>query len=344
VLALPGTTASYFSIDGGVSPLAAFNNALPWVKPTQGDAADWAIGGQNDSFNAFTLPGVNGPMSATDFLVMNALGYATSGSVIGTGQGFAKAGDLDIFRTNAAGALSVLEFGNSGSLSLTQALSNADGTAFEVTDPNARVVGSGVDLWGSGERSIFVQTADHQLSAYEFNAAGTMGFWETIELRNGTPLQFDAGTSVVGLTSNLAGTGETDVILRGTAGAVSWLAFDGNGSAEAAPMNFLYSDGSAATVTADTRIAGSAHNVLGTGEQDLLLVSGTGQLLLWGLALGASNLTNMGIALPRVSLDAQVQGIGTNLLGLGGTDLQIRSGGGSVTWEISNQGSVLASA
>ena len=38
----------------------------------------------------------------------------------------------------------------------------------------------------------------------------------------------------------------------------------------------------------------------------------------------------MGIALPRVGLDAQIKGIGTNLLGLGGTDLQIRSGGSSV--------------
>jgi hypothetical protein len=73
----PGTLAVndngagvYFSVDGGQTDLLDYNDGALFG----GDPQDWA-GETNDSFNAFTGPGVENPMSATDLEVMNVLGY-----------------------------------------------------------------------------------------------------------------------------------------------------------------------------------------------------------------------------------------------------------------------------
>ena len=71
--------AAYFSIDGGQTSLAEFNNnGLAWG----GDPGDWSSqpGDINpvsdDSYDAFSRPGVANTVSATDLEVMEALGYS----------------------------------------------------------------------------------------------------------------------------------------------------------------------------------------------------------------------------------------------------------------------------
>jgi hypothetical protein len=60
----------YFSDNGGQTDLLDYNDAALFG----GDPQDWA-GQSNDSFNAFTGPGVENPLSSTDLAVMNVLGY-----------------------------------------------------------------------------------------------------------------------------------------------------------------------------------------------------------------------------------------------------------------------------
>jgi len=76
----PGTLAVndngagvYFSVDNGQTDLLNYNDGAL----LGGDPQDWA-GQTNDTFNAFTGPGVENLMSTTDLDVMNVLGYELS--------------------------------------------------------------------------------------------------------------------------------------------------------------------------------------------------------------------------------------------------------------------------
>jgi hypothetical protein len=60
----------YYSLNGGQTDLINFNDAAL----NGGDAQDWA-GQTADSFNAFTGPGVENPLSATDATTLDVLGY-----------------------------------------------------------------------------------------------------------------------------------------------------------------------------------------------------------------------------------------------------------------------------
>ncbi len=73
---LVGTTAGYFSPNGGTTNLGSFN-----TNPN-GDFGDWASSVGHDSFLAFSNSGVVNPVSANDLTVMDVLGWdaAAAGS------------------------------------------------------------------------------------------------------------------------------------------------------------------------------------------------------------------------------------------------------------------------
>jgi VCBS repeat-containing protein len=64
-----GTSAGYFSIDGGATDLNDFNTN------SKGDFGDWASAAGNDSFRAFSDSGVVNPVTATDFREMDVIGW-----------------------------------------------------------------------------------------------------------------------------------------------------------------------------------------------------------------------------------------------------------------------------
>jgi VCBS repeat-containing protein len=64
-----GTTAGYASPDGGATNLDNFN-----TNP-DGDFGDWAASAGDNSYLAFSSPGVADPVTASDFTVMNLLGW-----------------------------------------------------------------------------------------------------------------------------------------------------------------------------------------------------------------------------------------------------------------------------
>jgi hypothetical protein len=66
---LLGTTAGYFSPDGGTSNLDNFNT------DPNGDFGDWASSAGNDAFVAFSKSGVVNQFSTSDVREMNVLGY-----------------------------------------------------------------------------------------------------------------------------------------------------------------------------------------------------------------------------------------------------------------------------
>ena len=66
-------TGVYFSVDGGVTSLRAFNNA-----GNGGDQRDWASGQGADAFNAFAAAGTRADFTSADLRVMDAIGYDSS--------------------------------------------------------------------------------------------------------------------------------------------------------------------------------------------------------------------------------------------------------------------------
>lgn len=75
----PGTLelsskGGYFSTNDGSSNLGAYNNAAV----NGGDITDWASSVANNSFDAFTSPGVAGAVTSNDILEVAALGYKLS--------------------------------------------------------------------------------------------------------------------------------------------------------------------------------------------------------------------------------------------------------------------------
>jgi hypothetical protein len=64
-----GTAAGYFSFDNGATNLADFNTTAG------GDFGDWAGTVGNDSYLAFSSPGVVNPVTGVDFRIMDILGW-----------------------------------------------------------------------------------------------------------------------------------------------------------------------------------------------------------------------------------------------------------------------------
>ena len=110
-----GDGAAYFSIDGGTTNLAEYNNA---TLTHGGDAGDWSSQPgdvypvADNSFDAFTSAGVENDVSSTDLTEMAMLGYTlaaacyAAGTRIVTARGEVKVEDLavgDIVRTRFAG-------------------------------------------------------------------------------------------------------------------------------------------------------------------------------------------------------------------------------------------------
>ncbi|HSV13987.1 MAG TPA: NF038122 family metalloprotease, partial [Tepidisphaeraceae bacterium] len=71
---LSARTAGYFSPDGGVSNLGAFNTA------SGGDAGDWASSASPDSFDAFATSGGIEGVTANDLTVLDAIGWDAAGA------------------------------------------------------------------------------------------------------------------------------------------------------------------------------------------------------------------------------------------------------------------------
>jgi hypothetical protein len=76
----PNDGSAGFSIDGGQTILAQFNNG-----GNGGDPGDWSTAVPNDSYDAFSNSGVANTVSATDLTVMDVLGYTLSASCYAAG-------------------------------------------------------------------------------------------------------------------------------------------------------------------------------------------------------------------------------------------------------------------
>ena len=131
-----GTGApSYFSVDGGVTRLLAFNN---YVTGDQGDLGDWAdLNGTNDAFNDNSVNGVINPLSGVDKTLLQALGFAETAA----SQALSVAGSVPTL--SAAAAVSAIGSGQDAYVAVSDSGANVSAqiNGLEVLAKNQNLAG-----------------------------------------------------------------------------------------------------------------------------------------------------------------------------------------------------------
>lgn len=139
-------TPGYFSVNGGVTNLGAFNTVAG------GDAGDWASSMGSDAFDAFTSSGIVNTVSAADLLMLDAIGWnSATVTASSTPAGVALAAKTaSLAALQAAGALaanialaSVTQVGGATGDSYGYSLGGAGAAAFTLSTAGSAATLSG---------------------------------------------------------------------------------------------------------------------------------------------------------------------------------------------------------
>lgn len=189
----------YFSVDGGVTNLRAFNNP----KGGNSDPQDWASG-PNDAFNAFDGTGIENDVSAVDFKAMDILGYDTINAVVFSGFATANGAQTPDNTWTTAGNPN---FSGTAYTDGTQAV-------FRDRDASNNQVPSGTVVIQSAGVQPAVTTFTNAALTYTFSSSGNSGI-------GGSGAVMLAGTGTVNFTgpnTYSGGTVVTSGVLRANNG------------------------------------------------------------------------------------------------------------------------------
>ncbi len=305
-----GTTAGYFSPDGGTTNLDSFN-----TNPN-GDFGDWASSAGHDSFLAFSNSGVVNGISQNDLREMNVLGYNET-TIPVVRNDFNHDGISDLMFQNSANSGVMIDLFNGTSITSSATLANPG---------NLQVEASG-DFNRDGKADIVLQAADgtpqiwlmngttvtstvmlpdpgpswHIIASGDFNHDGNADIlWQN---NDGTPgLWLMNGTSIIG-GGNLPNPGTAwHVIGAGD--------FNGDGNADILWQNndgtpgLWLMNGTSIIGGGNLPNPGTAWHVIGTGDfngdgkSDILWQNSDGTPLIWEMngmsVIGTSTLPNPG--------------------------------------------------
>jgi Ca2+-binding RTX toxin-like protein len=274
-----------------------------------------------------------------------AIDLGGAATVIGTGVNLIGTGGRDLVFENASGQTGVWEV-DGGSLVAGWNLTFANGAAANLG--TTTVMGSGLNLIGTGGHDLVFANDGGQVGIWEINAASTVVAGYSLTFAGGVAAALGAGTAVIGSATDLIGDGGSDLIFNSPNSQTGVWEINGSGVVIAG-WNLTFGGGSAAALSAATTMIGSATNLIGTGGHDLVYELGSGQVGVWevngaGTVLAYWDLTFAGNVAAGLGSAVTVIGNGTNLIGTGGQDLFFRSSSsGQVgVWEIAAGGQVVA--
>jgi hypothetical protein len=207
-----GSTAGYFSVDGGQTNLDNFNTVAG------GDAGDWAASAAPDSFLAFDNPGVVAPVTSTDLTVLDAIGWDAASAtppppapdltVSNLALSFATGGAASLsFHINNIGTAEADNFSNSVALYSDSALTHQVGLQLASVTVSALAAGASVT-----EPLTLSLTAPGLAGTYYIGVVADSGktVTESNESNNTAALPVILGTSNA---STLNGTTGNDTII-----------------------------------------------------------------------------------------------------------------------------------
>lgn len=237
-------------------------------------AGTLTIGSHTISTNESGGAGVQ-EVVVTSFIIANTPGICGDFFNIGSnGQ--------TVFFTSpfVAGQLDAYEYDLNGKLIGAAGFTNA-GAPF-VTGSGTTVVGGGEDYFGlgAGQHTIFLGASNGQLQAWEFNglnqASGAAGFTNA-----GAAFAINSGTTVIGGGQDYfgLGAGEHAVFLRTSTGQLQ--AWEFNSLNQATGAAAFTNAGQTLSLDSQTSIIGAGEDVFRTGQHDMLVRDGAGELLLW---------------------------------------------------------------
>ena len=209
-----GTTAGYFSIDGGATNLDNFNT------DPSGDFGDWAASAGNDAFDAFSPRGVVNSVTAADLTALDVIGWnAVVGNMTLTGT----AGDDNLTGGSGDDTFSVDQGGND----TVSGEGGNDTFNFGATFTNADRVdgGDGTDtlqLDGNYASGVIFQ-AQTMVNVEEIVVAAGHSYklvTSDATVAAGSTLTIDASALAPGQTLTFSGLAETDgsFVVNGGAG------------------------------------------------------------------------------------------------------------------------------
>ena len=298
----PTSNTGSFSIDGQ-NLLKAFNNPS-----NGGDSGDWSSRDFGDAFDAFVDNGSEDPVSHTDLVVMDALGYQPAP----VATDFTGVGMSDLLWQNTSGEVAIWTM--NGTSATAGTLLGNPGTSWHV-------VGSGHFFGGVGA-DILWQYDSGQVAIWQMNGTSVV---------SGSLVGGDPGPTwhVMG-TGDFYGTGMSDIVFQNDDGTVAiW------------EMNGFTA--TAGTVVADP---GSSWHVVGTGDfnddgkTDILLQDDGGSVAIWEMN-GASIVGGGVFADPGTSW--HVAGVG-DFNGAGNADIVWQNTSGQVAIWMMNGTTVVAGA
>jgi hypothetical protein len=235
----------YFSINGGQTSVAAYNNPS-----NGGDAGDWANSVIDDSFDAFSNSGVENGISRADKIEMNALGFQINWQT--APNDFTGGGDSGVLFSGSGGALATWEM-------------------------NGVAIDGGGDIGAPGGTWSAVQTGDFNTDGMSdilfHDASGNLAIWEMngAAIVGGGALGNPGGTwSPVG-TGDFNGDGASDILFQDAAHNLS--IWEMNGTAIIGGGN-IGSPGGSWTEAA-------VGDFTGEGNSDILFQDASGNLAIW---------------------------------------------------------------
>ena len=289
------TLGGYFSINGGQSGLQTFNG------DPNGDIADWAYGASPDAFDAFGTTGAAPALSASDLMMMRALGWQTN--VVGTGSNLAGNGENDVVTQASNGVLTVRQLNANGSFgasstagvnSITLSSANPGATANLNGATVALGNGASATVNGVGDFALIGAGTSASLQGNHVYVAAGISSAATV---SGTGNYIDAGAGdgigIVGGGNTLHAGDYTTAVDYGTndtviIGAHSNLTVFGNGESS--------NVGGASTVAIaginDNVAVGGGSVVLISGSQDAVNAYGTNNTIAIGTTANHNIITS----------------------------------------------------
>jgi hypothetical protein len=268
----------------------------------------------------------------------------SSTTVIGTGVDLLGGGGRDVLVRIDSDQVDVWEISASGAVVSSTDLTTNQGAAIDLGGAVA-VIGSGVNLIGTGGRDLVFDEASGQTGVWEVDGGTLVAGWN-LTFANYAPADLGA-TTVIGSGLNLTGDGGHDLVFANDGGQVGIWEINA-ASMVVAGYSLTFGGGSVAALTAGTAVIGSGTDLIGDGGSDLIFNSPNGQTGVWeingsGVVIAGWNLTFGGGTAAGLSATTTMIGSATNLIGAGGHDLVYELGSGQVgVWEVNGAGTVLA--